>query len=208
VPETIAPRGAFETHIRELPRIGGANALKVEERLDLGMATLMSRGDDRALEARIHGGFGLRLPLGPQRVSNGVEAFIGIGPGVWLAVFEGAGPFMACDLASSLAGLAFVADQTSAYAVLRVAGVSARDVLSRGAFIDFDPSVFGPGSAAVTMISHIGVNIWQIDDAPTFDVALFRSYAGSFWHWMMTTCAAHGINLIQNGRSARTQLEP
>src|ERR1700680_2772140 len=121
VPETIAPRGAFEAHIRDLPRTGGANALKVEERLDLGMATVMSRGDDRALEARIHDRFGLRLPSGPQRVSNGVEAFIGIGPGAWLAVVEGAGPFMASELASSLAGLASVADQTSAYAVLRIA---------------------------------------------------------------------------------------
>jgi sarcosine oxidase subunit gamma len=167
------------------------------------MATVMSRGDDRALAARIHDAFGFILPSGPQRVSNGVEAFVGIGPGVWLAVFEEAGPFMASGLASSLAGLAFVADQTSAYAVLRITGDFAREVLSRGAFIDFDPSVFGPGSAAVTTISHVGVLIWQIDDAPTFEIALFRSYADSFWHWMTTTCTALGVSLVRDSRSAR-----
>nr|WP_249780180.1 sarcosine oxidase subunit gamma family protein [Bradyrhizobium sp. dw_411] len=163
----------------------------------------MSRGDNAALAARIHDAFGIVLPSGPQRVSNGVEAFIGVGPGVWLAVFEKAGPQRASKLAASLAGLASVADQTSAYAVLRITGEAAREVLSRGAFIDFDPSVFGPGSAAVTTISHIGVSIWRIDDAPTFEVALFRSYADSFWHWLTTTCTALGVGLVRHGGSAR-----
>jgi sarcosine oxidase subunit gamma len=198
-------------HLRDLPPISGANALKadlkvvlgVDERLESAMATVMSRGDDAALAARIHDAFGIALPSGPQRVSNGVEAFIGIGPGVWLAVIEKADPLRVSELASSLAGLASVADQTSAYAVLRFTGDVAREVLSRGAFIDFDPSVFGPGSAAVTTISHIGVSIWQIGDAPTFEIALFRSYADSFWHWLMTTCTALGVSLVHGGGSAR-----
>jgi methylglutamate dehydrogenase subunit D len=120
---------------------------------------------------------------------------------VWLAVFQGAGPLMACELASSLAGLASVADQTSTYAVLRISGAAAREVLSRGAFIDFDPSAFGPGSAAVTTISHIGVTIWQIDETPTFEIALFRSFADSFWHWMMTTSTALGVGLVREDQS-------
>jgi methylglutamate dehydrogenase subunit D len=157
VAETVIPRGAFELHLRDLAPVVGANTLKIEERLESAMATVMSRGDDAALAARIYDVFGLALPSGPRRISNGIEAFIGVGPGVWLAVFERAGPLRASKLAASLAGLASVADQTSAYAVLRITGDVAREVLSRGAFIDFDPSVFGLGSAAVTTISHIGV---------------------------------------------------
>ena len=175
---------------------------KYGQRLDLEIATVMSRGDDRALAAKIHGEFGLPLPSTPRRVSNGVKALVGIGPGVWLAVFRGASPLMASELASSLAGFASVADQTSAYAVLRISGAFARELLSRGAFIDFDPSVFGPGSAAVTTISHIGVTIWQIDETPTFEIALFRSFADSFWHWMMATSTALGVGLVRDGRSA------
>jgi methylglutamate dehydrogenase subunit D len=205
VAETIIPRGAFEQYLRDLKPSGNANDLRIEERLDLAMATVMSRGDDRALAAKVHGEFGLPLPSTPRRVSNGVNALVGIGPGVWLAVFQEAGPLMASELASSLAGLASVADQTSAYALLRISGASAREVLSRGAFIDFDPSVFGPGSAAVTSISHIGVTIWQIDETPTFEIALFRSFADSFWHWMMTTCKALGVGLVRGGRSAPVQ---
>lgn len=200
--ETVTPRGAFEQHLRDLAPNGNANDLRVEERLDLEIATVMSRGDDRALAAKIHGEFGLPLPSTPRRVSNGVKALVGVGPGVWFAVFQGAGPLMASELASSLAGLASVADQTSAYAVLRISGAFARELLSRGAFIDFDPSVFGPGSAAVTTISHIGVTIWQIDETPTFEIALFRSFADSFWHWMMATSTALGVGLVRDGRSA------
>ena len=200
--ETVTPRGAFEQHLRDLAPNGNANDLRVEERLDLEIATVMSRGDDRALAAKIHGEFGLPLPSTPRRVSNGVKALVGVGPGVWFAVFQGAGPLMASELASSLAGLASVADQTSAYAVLRISGAFARELLSRGAFIDFDPSVFGPGSAAVTTISHIGVTIWQIDETPTFEIALFRSFADGFWHWMMATSTALGVGLVRDGRSA------
>jgi heterotetrameric sarcosine oxidase gamma subunit len=201
VAETISPRGAFEQHLRTLAPHGDTNDIRIEERLDLAIATVMSRGDDRALAAKIHCEFGLPLPSTPRRVSNGVRALVGVGPGVWLAIFRGADPLMASELASSLVGLASVADQTSAYAVLRISGIFARQILSRGAFIDFDPSVFGPGSAAVTTVSHIGVTIWQIDETPTFEIALFRSFADSFWHWMTATSTALGVGLVREDRS-------
>jgi heterotetrameric sarcosine oxidase gamma subunit len=203
VPEMLAVQGAFEKHLQDLPSKGNASDLLIEERLDLAMAAVMSHGDDRALAAKIHDEFGLALPSTPRRISNGVKALVGIGPGVWLAAFENAGPLMASELTSSLTGLASVADQTSAYAVLRISGPSARQILSRGAFVDFDPLVFGAGSAVVTMISHIGVIIWQIDDVPTFEIALFRSYAGSFWHWIGASCAALGVRMVRESRSAR-----
>jgi sarcosine oxidase subunit gamma len=198
VPEVLALRGAFEGQLRDLPSQGNANDLLIEERLDLAMATVMSRGDDRVLAAKIHEEFGLALPSTPRRVSNGVKALVGIGPGVWLAAFDEADPLTASELASSLKGLASVSDQSSTYAVLRISGPSARQILSRGAFIDFDPLVFGAGSAAVTVISHIGVIVWQVDDIPTFEIALFRSYAGSFWHWIQANCAALGIGIVRN----------
>src|ERR1700753_2617360 len=86
VPEALAVQGAFEKSLQELPSKGNANDLVIEERLDLALATVMSRGDDRALAAKIHDQFGLALPSTPRRVSNGVRALVGVGPGVWLAV--------------------------------------------------------------------------------------------------------------------------
>jgi sarcosine oxidase subunit gamma len=187
----LTARGAFADQMARLPR--AHSALRIREHLDLQLATLMSRGDEAALTSRIAEQFGIDLSSAPTRWARGGTAFVGIGPNTWLACREAADPNWASGLAATVSGLASVSDQSSGYAVLRLTGPAARHLLSRGAFIDFHPSVFGPGSAAVTMIAHIGVIIWQLDDEPTYDVALFRSYAESFWHWIETTCAAVGI---------------
>ena len=40
------------------------------------------------------------------------------------------------------------------------------------------------------MIAHIGVVIRQVDDGPTYDVATFRSFAGSLREWIGHAAAA------------------
>lgn len=189
----LPARGAFADDMVKLPYAHSGSKLRIAEQLGCGLATVMSRGQDAALMARIAEEFGVELPSGPVRAARRGIAFVGIGPGTWLACSEGADHNWASNFTTSLSGLASVSDQSSGYAVLRIAGPAARDLLSRGAYIDFHPSVFAPGSAAVTTIAHIGVMLWQLDDAPSYDVALFRSYAASFWHWIETTCAAIGV---------------
>jgi methylglutamate dehydrogenase subunit D len=150
--------------------------LRIEARPQLGIAAVAARkGVDLA---RI----GAAAGEGPS--------LLGVGPGAWLAVEEDAQPDFADRLQQDLAGLASVSDQSSAYAVLRLSGPGARTVLQRGASIDFHSDVFRVGSVAVTVIAHIGVVIWQVDDAPTYDVFVFRSFAESFRHWLDETAAA------------------
>lgn len=139
------------------------------ERSGLALATVMARkGADHAAIQAAAGG-----------------KMIPTGPGTWLA--EGDAEL----LAVRLAGLAYVSDQSGGYIVHRVAGPATRALLQKGVAIDLDPTAFGPGSAAVTVIAHIGVILWQVDDAPTYDLALFRSFAGSFQHWV--SAAAQGL---------------
>lgn len=164
--------------------------LRISERADLGIATVMSRGLDGQLAQRVFTQFNIELPPGPTRSFCKDISFVGIGPGTWLCCQQGAMPTWAGELTSQVAGLASVSDQSSGYTVLRLSGSDARVLLSRGAFIDLDTLVFGPGSAAVTTIAHIGVIMWQLDDAPTYEVAIFRSLAESFLHWVEVTCAA------------------
>jgi sarcosine oxidase subunit gamma len=95
-------------------------------------------------------------------------------------------------LRECFAGLASVCDQSDGRCVIRISGPSARDVLAKGIPLDLHPRVFGPGQAAVTLAAHIGVHIWQIDDMPTYEIAVFRGFAGSFWHWLMESAAEFG----------------
>lgn len=164
-----------------------AEPLTIEKRSCFGLATVMARRG-AAAEA-IADALGFAPPEGPAVTGNGEFALIGTGPGAWLAFSEGGEHQLADRLRATLDGLASISDQSSGYVLFRISGSGARRLLQRGAAIDFNPSAFRPGSAATTTISHIGVLVWQIGDAPTYEIALFRSFAGSFRHWLDTTAA-------------------
>ncbi|MFA5901324.1 MAG: sarcosine oxidase subunit gamma family protein [Hyphomicrobium sp.] len=156
-------------------------------REDLTMASIAAaKGQVQALCDAIRDAYGVELPRRPQRVAGQGIAFIWAGPDQWLAVADRAdGRDLERELKTRLAGLAAVVDQSDGRVVVRVAGPMARKVLVKGVPIDLHPRAFGVNSAAITHASHIGIIIWQLDDIPTFEMALFRSYADSFTHWLL-----------------------
>jgi len=165
-----------------------ADGLTINARKNLGIVSVMARkGTDPAAIGAV---LGCDMPASPRAVFAGARAVIGTGPGTWLVIEEGAAADFAEMLEEFLAGLASISDQSGGYSILRLAGPDARALLRRGAAIAVHPSAFGPGSAATTVIAHIGVILWQVDDHPTYDVATFRSYAGSFRHWLDQSIAA------------------
>ena len=162
--------------------------LTIQERDDIALASVMARKSMSA--AKIGTALGMSLLDRPAACGSGAVTFIGTGPGTWLAFHDGTAPDFAADLTHRLAGLASVSDQSSGYVVLRLAGEGARKLLQRGAAIDFHPASFSSGSVATTVIAHIGVVIRQVDDGPTYDVATFRSFAGSLREWIDHAAAA------------------
>ena len=162
--------------------------LSITPRENLAIVSAMARkGADAAAIGAV---LGATLPDRPAAVFAGRRTIVGTGPGTWLVIEEGGAPDLADTLAEALTGLASISDQSSGYLIQRIAGASARTLLQRGAAIDVHPDAFGPGSAATTVIAHIGVIFWQVDDAPSYDIATFRSYAASFRHWLDVTTAA------------------
>ena len=159
----------------------------IEERTEFGLATVMARKGVTAQS--IADALGVPMVDGPQWSSHGELALLGSGPGTWLALADGAADH-ATRLRAALGQLASVADQSGAYVILRISGPEARTVLQRGAPVDLHPTAFGPGSVAVTVIAHIGVVIRQLDETPAYEVAVFRSYAASFRHWLDQAVAA------------------
>ncbi len=162
-----------------------ADRATLEPRDGFALATVMARkGVD---PAAIGTALDMVIADGPVASTGGGLVMLGTGPGSWLAFRDVAtGPWPA-DVRGKLDGLASVSDQSGGYALFHLSGPGARTVLQRGAAIDFDASVFRPGSVATTVIAHIGVIIWQVDDSPAYMIALFRSFAGSFRHWCDVT---------------------
>jgi heterotetrameric sarcosine oxidase gamma subunit len=163
------------------------NSLIVEERSGFGIATVMGR---KAVGAAALGTvLGVSLPEGPARVKHDGLTWIGTGPATWLAMTDAPEIGWPASLEQKLKGLASISDQSGSYRIFHIAGDKARSLLQRGAFIDLHTDVFAHGSAATTVIAHMGVVFWQADDDPGFEVATFRSYAPGFLRWLNATSA-------------------
>ena len=184
-------------------RKDGEPGIVVSERIGLGLATVAARkGQAEAVKAAVASAYGIQLPFS-SRVAEGRDAqgsavsFIGYGPGQWLAVSESfASEALARDLQDKLQGLASISDQSGGRTVLRISGRRAREVLAKGLPIDLDPRAFPLGSAATSAISHMGVQIWQIDDTRSYDIAVFRSLSESFWRWLTASAAEYGYEVL------------
>jgi heterotetrameric sarcosine oxidase gamma subunit len=96
-------------------------------------------------------------------------------------------------LRAALSPLASVSDQSDGRTVIRVRGPGARDTLAKGMPIDLHPRTFRPGDAAVTLVAHIGAHIWQVDEAPTYELIVSRSYAAAFLEWLIHSAAEFGV---------------
>jgi sarcosine oxidase subunit gamma len=173
----------------------------IAELTGLGLATLAARkGQAGALKEAVESAYGVELPDGSRMARGRSVGFVGYGPGQWLAVLETlANEALAEDLKRRLGALASISDQSGGRTVLRVRGARARDVLAKGLPIDLHPRSFAPGSAATSTLSLMGVQVWQVDDAPTYDIALFRSLSESFWRWLTASAAEFGYEVTRSG---------
>jgi sarcosine oxidase subunit gamma len=135
---------------------------------------------DPALSGSVQAAFGLTLPSAGRWTQAGDLAALWVGPGHWWLQRERASALFA-ELAPVAAGHAALIDISDARAVLRIGGPAAPTILASLLPIDLHPRAFQPGHIANTVAAHIGVQIRQLDDAPTYDLSCLRSYAGSLW---------------------------
>jgi sarcosine oxidase subunit gamma len=178
---------------RRTPTPGGV----VGEVCDVGLARVTARRDqESAFAEAVQAAFGLSLSDDSRRVEGRELTFIWSGPGQWL-VYAQPSPTIGMEglLIEPLGKMASIVDQSHALLLLQVAGPKARDTLAKGVAIDLHPRAFRPGDAAVSSISQIVVHLSQRDEAPTYELAIARSLALSFWDWLETSAAEYGLEL-------------
>lgn len=194
VPQTrLVPEGHYGP--------AGKPGVSVRQVLGLAAATLSARKGKADELARRLGAAGLPLVDAPKAVSTTALTAIGTGPGRWLILAEGlTGPALVAHLKSMVGDDAAVTDQSDANVILEVAGPMARSTLVKGVAVDLHPSAFVNGDAATTVVSHIGVTLWQCDSGPTYRLAVARSFAPSFLRWLVASAAEFGLSLSGTGR--------
>ena len=152
------------------------------------MVSVLARKDKTsAVIEKVKAAFHLNLADAPQHSHAGDVAALGLGPGRWM--FLGAS---AQALAPAFAGLASLSDHGDGYAVFEISGPEARRALAKGVKLDLE--MFGESDAAVTTIAHIGAIIWK-SGPERFVIAVFRSFAASFWHWLHASAAEFGLEV-------------
>ena len=173
---------------------GGAPGVSLSERTGLALCVI-SAGTNKESEvvAKMASVTGLDLPTGSGRISKNGFALIGTAPGQWLAIAESKeARALPATLGVALKGDATVVDLSDGKAVLRISGPRARDTLAKGCSLDLHQRVFNPGNAATTPVALIDCVIWQVDETPTYDLAVPTSYAESFWSWLTASAAEYG----------------
>jgi heterotetrameric sarcosine oxidase gamma subunit len=169
----------------------------ISEHTGLALASVMVRkGKTVGLRARVKERFATDLPMTPRRVADGGIHFIWAGPGRWLAAAPHRAPGeFESHLREALSGLASVSSQSDGRSIIRISGPKAREALAKGVPLDLDPRAFGPGDTAMTVVAHINVHLWQSDAAPTYDFAVFRSFAGSFCERLVDAAKEFGVQV-------------
>lgn len=169
--------------------------LTVLTRDDVTIAHLCAaQGKRSAVSAALRSAFGVSLPEKPECITAASgETLVWAGPDQWLIVAERTGGRdLESELAPLVAGLAAVTDQSDARVIVKVRGAHARSLLAKGIPIDLHPIAFPARGAVVTHASHIGVILWQLDDEPTYELAVFRSFADSFASWLRSAAGEWG----------------
>lgn len=187
LPSGIPQSGRFGA---EMPEPG------VRARLLAGHSIVLVQpyaGDARAASEKIKSAFGIGLPATGRAAAAALVNIAWTGAGAWLATSPEAD--LAARLGSVLGESAATIDQTDGRCLFRVGGRDVRRTLEKGTTLDLHPRAFAPGHAAATVIAHIPATIRQIDELPTYEIAVSRSLAGDFWHWLHDSAAEYGLEL-------------
>ncbi len=185
----LTPRPAFNLAKGHFGR-ADATGLTINEISGLSIVALIAhKGQRAALSAEIKTRFSLDLPTSPRRVGHDSLSFIWAGPGQWLAT--GTAPDLYDQLATPHAA---TIDQSGGRALLRLSGSKLHEVLRKGVTIDLHPDVFKADDVALTSIAHISAALWRLDEH-SCEMAIARSFAESFWHWLSVSAAEYGYEV-------------
>ncbi|MES2290316.1 MAG: sarcosine oxidase subunit gamma family protein [Pseudomonadota bacterium] len=171
---------AFGAQLSRLPASPGGS-LTLGEWDTAAIASVMARPSAAQLAADRLGALG-----------TAGRHVLDVGPGNFLVITKKPEGDLTGTLRGVLGDAAQVFDISSGYALLTLQGSYAQALLQKGLFVDLDKVLASDGASCSSLVAHIAVTAWRLSH-DSFGVAVPRSYAGSFWHWLEAASAADGI---------------
>ncbi|MGR3714832.1 MAG: sarcosine oxidase subunit gamma [Shimia sp.] len=145
------------------------------------------KGQDKAFAEAFKAALGMAWPAANRAAGKAGARAVWFGQGQAMLIGPAADP--------ALGAMAAMTDQSDAWAVVRLEGVGAEDVLARVMPIDLRAAVFKRGHTARTMLGHMMVSVTRVGDT-AFQIMGFRSMSQTMVHELevaMKGVAARGV---------------
>jgi sarcosine oxidase subunit gamma len=150
----------------------------------LAIVNLRGDTDDPSFRAGVSRALGLTLPTQAcTSVATSVYRLVWVGPDDWFLVGpKGQARALEGALRKELAGTHHAAtDVSGGYTVLQLSGRPVREVMAQGCPLDLHPRTFQPGSSAGSLFFKASIWLWQVDEAPVFEMLVRSSFMGYVW---------------------------
>lgn len=116
------------------------------------------------------------------------------GVGRWFVVATGDAAPLVARLQEEFGGRASVLDQSDGQVAIGITGGNVRSALAKGCALDLHPDGFAPGSATVTLLGHVSVQLTRTG-ADDYEILVPRSYAASIWESLGEMAAEFGCEV-------------
>ena len=181
-----------------IPKVNGKmsdHRVNVTVLRDVGHINLRGDSQDDSFRKAAEAALGQPLPVVPNTVSAGEQRILWLGPDEWLVVPPlDKTPHLLNSLSDSLSSChAAVNDISGGNVALPLAGASTRDLLAKGCTLDLHPTVFEVGSCAQSGLGKAAALFVMVDDAPTFDLIVRRSFSEYLIKWLRHSGREYGI---------------
>ena len=163
--------------------------VKMSEVAHRTIVNIRGAASDPAFSSAVQLATGVMLPHRANTVSTGGgRQILWLGPNEWWVTGpDGEAEALIEKLRESFVGQhAAACDVSESRAIIVLRGVNARDVLMRGVSLDLHPREFIVGQCAQTGVSRANALIHLVDDAPTFELYVLKSFSDYLWRWLET----------------------
>lgn len=151
------------------------------------IVNIRGTASDPAFAAAVQTATGLSLPSAANTVSTaGPWQILWLGPNEWwITGPDGEAESLVEALRANFAGQhATACDVSESRAIIALKGARAREVLMRGVSLDLHPREFRVGQCAQTGVSRANALIHLVNDAPTFELYVLKSFSDYLWRWL------------------------